>query len=551
MPARLALVLATVLLLAAACGGGSEPQSEPPQVAVAQSSSESAEQAPSVDARDDGQQVAQQAPDRDAQVATQQQAAQSANPSAEPAPRDREQTVEVERHRFVEALGGRTFEQPIELLAWPDGGLLVAEQRGSLTVYGQDGSVRGVLDLSDRVTFSDERGLLSVAVDPQFAARPFLYIWYSPRGTHVTRLSRFPVAAGLADRDAELVILEVQQPYSNHNGGALRFGPDGMLYLGIGDGGAANDPHENGQNRGTLLGTIIRIDVSAASEQYRYDIPADNPFLGVPGVRPEIFAYGLRNPWRMAFDPDTGDLWVGDVGQNRVEEVVDRRGGHAIRAGASSKATNVSAASRTATRWSTARRWRRTATSSAARSRVAWSIAARSFPGWSAPICSPTIARAASGRSSPANRGWERRSNSNSSTPRSPPSASMPRRRGLPPDVRRTDPAIEPRELTVVAGELPASSSPPRPSKLPCVPSVIRAAPSVIRAAPSVIPAPLHHSCAPSVIPAPPPSFLRRQESMRSAHSQRGAGHSTALHSWPARSVGPVGVVVRPDATIV
>ena len=321
MAARLALVLATVLLLAAACGGGNEPESEPPQVAVAQSSSESAEQAPSVAVPDDGQQVAQQAPDRDAQVATQQQAAQSANPSAEPAPRDREQTVEVERHRFVEALGGRTFEQPIELLAWPDGGLLVAEQRGSLTVYGDDGSIRGVLDLSDRVTFSDERGLLSVAVDPEFAGRPFLYIWYSPRGTHVTRLSRFPVAAGLADRDAELVILEVQQPYSNHNGGALRFGPDGMLHLGIGDGGAANDPHENGQNRGTLLGTIIRIDVSAASEQYRYGIPADNPFLGVPGVRPEIFAYGLRNPWRMAFDPDTGDLWVGDVGQNRVEEV--------------------------------------------------------------------------------------------------------------------------------------------------------------------------------------------------------------------------------------
>ena len=296
-------------------------------MAVAESSGESAEQAPSVEASDDGQQAAQQARDRDAQVATQQQAEQPDQRTAEPAPRDREQTVEVERleedgqHRFVEALGGRTFEQPIELLAWPDGGLLVAEQRGSLTVYGDDGSIRGVLDLSDRVTFSDERGLLSVAVDPQFVAQPFLYIWYSPRGTHVTRLSRFPVAAGLADRDAELVILEVQQPYSNHNGGALRFGPDGMLYLGIGDGGAANDPHENGQNRGTLLGTIIRIDVSASSEQYRYSIPADNPFLGVPGVRPEIFAYGLRNPWRMAFDPDTGDLWVGDVGQNRVEEV--------------------------------------------------------------------------------------------------------------------------------------------------------------------------------------------------------------------------------------
>ena len=310
-------------------------------MAVAESSSESAGQAPRVEARDDGQQVDQQAPDRDAQVATLQQAEQGAKPSAEPASRDREQTVEVERreedgqHRFVEALGGRTFEQPIELLAWPDGGLLVAEQRGSLTVYGDDGSIRGVLDLSDRVTFSDERGLLSVAVDPEFAGRPFLYIWYSPRGTHVTRLSRFPVAAGLADRDAELVILEVEQPYSNHNGGALRFGPDHMLYLGIGDGGAANDPHENGQNRGTLLGTIIRIDVSAASEQYRYGIPADNPFLGVPGVRPEIFAYGLRNPWRMAFDPDTGDSVGRRCGPESRRGGVDRRAQAAIRAGTS------------------------------------------------------------------------------------------------------------------------------------------------------------------------------------------------------------------------
>ena len=144
----------------------------------------------------------------------------------------------------------------------------------------------------------------------------------------MTRLSRFPVAAGLADRDAELVILEVEQPYSNHNGGALRFGPDGMLYLGIGDGGAANDPHENGQNRGTLLGSIIRIDVSAASGQYRYSIPADNPFLGVPGVRPEIFAYGLRNPWRMAFDPDTDDLWVGRCGPESRRGGGHRRSGH-------------------------------------------------------------------------------------------------------------------------------------------------------------------------------------------------------------------------------
>ncbi len=315
---RLALIIVAVVLLAVGCGGDAEraPRTVAPEPAQAQ--------------REAGQQSATDQPRAtDAPTAPDQPAAveqgrpQELVEADEPEPQQSapERAEPVEQHRFIEALEGRTFEQPIELLAWPQGGLMVAEQRGSLTVYGEDGSIRGLLDLSDRVRFAGERGLLSVAVDPQFAERPFLYIWYSPRSADLTRLSRFSVADGVADRESELVILEVRQPYANHNGGAVRFGPDGMLYLGIGDGGAANDPHEHGQNRGTLLGTIIRIDVSTASAQYRYAIPADNPFLGVPGVRPEIFAYGLRNPWRMAFDPDTGALWVADVGQNRVEEV--------------------------------------------------------------------------------------------------------------------------------------------------------------------------------------------------------------------------------------
>ena len=181
--------------------------------------------------------------------------------------------------------------------------------------------MRGVLDLSEQVVFRGEQGLLSVALDPEFADHPYLYVWYSPRGTNLARLSRFPVEGTRANPSRELIILEVEQPFTNHNGGAVRFGPDGMLYLGIGDGGAANDPRGHGQNAQTLLGTIIRIDVRGASAQYPYRIPPDNPLLGVAGVRPEIFAWGMRNPWRMSFDPETGALWYADVGQDRVEEV--------------------------------------------------------------------------------------------------------------------------------------------------------------------------------------------------------------------------------------
>ena len=166
-------------------------------------------------------------------------------------------------------------------------------------------------------------------LDPQFAANGWLWLYYSvdrsaEPGPRRTRLSRFSVDAErgplAADAGSELVILEVEQPYSNHNGGAIRFGPDGMLYLGLGDGGSAGDPRGNGQNLGTLLGSIIRINVRDASTAAPYGIPPDNPFADTPGARGEIWAYGLRNPWRMAFD-SAGRLWVGDVGQQALEEV--------------------------------------------------------------------------------------------------------------------------------------------------------------------------------------------------------------------------------------
>ncbi|MDE2966727.1 MAG: PQQ-dependent sugar dehydrogenase [Chloroflexota bacterium] len=227
-------------------------------------------------------------------------------------------------------LGGRQFHQPVEMIELPDGSLLVAEQRGYITRFVDNGGEIeqfGILDLTESITFGGEQGLLSMALDPRFADDPYIYVYYSPRGANITRLSRFRIVQGEAFVPSELVVIEVAQPYSNHNGGAVRFGPDGMLYLGLGDGGAANDPQGHGQNRETLLGTVIRIDVNDIDTSSPYRIPTDNPFLGIAGVRPEIWAYGLRNPWRMAFDPETGDLWVGDVGQNRVEEIAIVRGG--------------------------------------------------------------------------------------------------------------------------------------------------------------------------------------------------------------------------------
>ena len=306
----LVALLAAVLL--AACGGA------PEQAAPAAPATEQPAQA---EADPQAAEQPQPQPQQAAQTQTTAQSDQPEPQAAQQASPDAPADAQPGALEFVEVLDGRNFEQPIELAAWPSGGLLVAEQRGGVSLYLDDGSVRGVLDLSAQVTFGGERGLLSLALDPQFAEHPFLYVWYSPRGTNTARLSRFPVEGTLADPDRELIILEVAQPYPNHNGGAVRFGPDGMLYLGIGDGGAADDPHRHGQNRSTLLGSIIRIDVRGASAEFPYRIPPDNPLLGIAGVRPEIFAWGMRNPWRMSFDDETGALWVGDVGQNRVEEV--------------------------------------------------------------------------------------------------------------------------------------------------------------------------------------------------------------------------------------
>ncbi len=175
----------------------------------------------------------------------------------------------------------------------------------------------------ERETFSasNEAGLLGLAFHPQYATNGWVYLYYMP-SADTARLSRFRVdgTTDRVDKSSEKIVLELDQPALNHNGGGLGFGPDGYLYLALGDGGGANDPFANGQNPNTLLGALLRLDVDVAGDSAPYEIPSDNPFVD-GGGRPEVFAYGLRNPWRWSFDRATGELWLGDVGQNEREEI--------------------------------------------------------------------------------------------------------------------------------------------------------------------------------------------------------------------------------------
>ena len=229
------------------------------------------------------------------------------------------------------AFPGLEFDRMV-LLTYPEDGsgrLFVVLQPGRIVVFENDPGVesaRTFLDIRERVNDAgNEEGLLGLAFDPAFAENGYFYVNYTASGPRRTVVSRFSVDAddpNRADAGSELVFLEVAQPYRNHNGGHVAFGPDGMLYVGLGDGGSSGDPRGNGQDTSTLLGSILRIDVSALDETGGYTVPPDNPFAGGEGAaRPEIWAYGLRNPWRFSFDRETGDLWAADVGQNRYEEI--------------------------------------------------------------------------------------------------------------------------------------------------------------------------------------------------------------------------------------
>lgn len=239
---------------------------------------------------------------------------------------------------FQPAFGGHEFTQPIYLTALGDGS-------GRIAVMGQLGTVEVLegpddptpelfLDIRDRVLFNkneNEQGLLGLAFHPLFADNGQLFVNYSIQhdklgGPRRSVISRFTTQNGQADPASEKVLMTIEQPYWNHNGGTIVFGPDGMLYIAVGDGGKWGDPHGNGQNPKTLLGSVLRIDVDAKStvdgKELSYGIPDDNPFASNPDEgRGEVWAYGLRNVWRMEFDPKTGELWAGDVGQNLWEEI--------------------------------------------------------------------------------------------------------------------------------------------------------------------------------------------------------------------------------------
>jgi glucose/arabinose dehydrogenase len=201
-----------------------------------------------------------------------------------------------------------------------DDRLFVVEQAGRIRII-EDGQLLPTpfLDLSGLVKFQGEQGLLSMAFHPEYATNGYFYVDYIDLEND-TRVVRYEVSgdADVANAGSARLILRVDQPAANHNGGLLTFGPDDMLYIGLGDGGGGGDPFENGQDTSTLLGSLLRIDVDGGDP---YAIPADNPFVGEAGAREEIWAYGLRNPWRYSFDEATGRLYVADVGQNLWEEV--------------------------------------------------------------------------------------------------------------------------------------------------------------------------------------------------------------------------------------
>jgi glucose/arabinose dehydrogenase len=215
------------------------------------------------------------------------------------------------------------FVKPVYLTHAGDDRLFVVEQDGTIRII-QDGVVlpQPFLNIDPMVgSQGSEQGLLSVAFHPNYAENGRFYIYYTGNdgGTVVARYQVSADDPNQADPNSALVLLTLPQPYANHNGGLLKFGPDGYLYLGLGDGGSANDPLLNGQNKSTLLGTLLRLDVDF--DQNGYAIPADNPFVNDETARNEIWAYGLRNPWRFSFDRLTGDLYIADVGQNIWEEV--------------------------------------------------------------------------------------------------------------------------------------------------------------------------------------------------------------------------------------
>ena len=241
--------------------------------------------------------------------------------------------AEAPKVEIVQAFPELRIARPIVVTHANDGSnrLFVASQIGKIYCFENKADVTEpnlYLDIEESVRYIDkenEEGLLGFAIHPNYKKNGQFFLFYTTTDEpHVSVISRFNVSStdpSKADPDSEVELMRIPQPFWNHNGGTLAFGHDGYLYIALGDGGKANDPFKNGQNLATLNGSVLRIDVDKKSKDHNYAIPADNPFVGLKEARPEIYAYGFRNVWRLSFDRKTGALYAADVGQNIWEEI--------------------------------------------------------------------------------------------------------------------------------------------------------------------------------------------------------------------------------------
>lgn len=228
--------------------------------------------------------------------------------------------VHAQQIKLVQFSSG--YSSPLGIENCGDSRLFIVEREGRIMICDSTGKrlSKPFLDISDSILYGGERGLLGLAFDPDYAVNGFFYVNYTNENGN-TQISRFKVKTNnpnVANRNSERSVLRINQPFSNHNGGCIRFGPDGYLYIAMGDGGSGGDPNNNAQNRKSLLGKILRIDVRNGLP---YKIPPDNPFVDSLNYRPEIWALGLRNPWRFSFDAINGKMYIGDVGQMYWEEI--------------------------------------------------------------------------------------------------------------------------------------------------------------------------------------------------------------------------------------
>jgi glucose/arabinose dehydrogenase len=239
-------------------------------------------------------------------------------------------TIYAQQFRLIKF--SRGYSNTVGIENCGDSRLFIVQQEGKIFICDSSGfrMPNPFLDITDRVSFKGEQGLLGLAFDPAYASNGFFYVNYINKSGN-TQIARFRVSGNpnRANPNTEKFILQVNQPFNNHNGGCTRFGPDGYLYIGMGDGGSGGDPNNNSQNPMSLLGKMLRIDVHSGSNPY--NIPADNPFVDSPGYRHEIWSLGLRNPWRWSFDALNGQMQIADVGQDSWEEVdveLKNSGGH-------------------------------------------------------------------------------------------------------------------------------------------------------------------------------------------------------------------------------